>query len=123
VTILLLLLKRRQRRAAKMTKEIEMMRTRESDRLNSLLFGIGIGAGVALVAALLARKETLDLIRERSRSSRDYLRHQAAKLREAADEAARRAKDFVGSSGDSPKTDTEAENQTYQKDKRENMGG
>jgi gas vesicle protein len=99
------------------------MRTRESDRFNSLLFGIGLGAGIALITALLARKETRDLVRERGRKSLDYLSHQAAKLREAAEEIARRAKDFVGPPEDSPKADTEAEKQTYQEDKRENLGG
>ena len=99
------------------------MRTRESDRFYSLLFGIGLGAGIALIAALLARKETRDLVRERGRESLDYLSHQAAKLREAAEEIARRAKDFVGPPEDSPKADTEAEKQTYQADKRENLGG
>jgi gas vesicle protein len=99
------------------------MRTRESDRFNSLLFGIGLGAGIALFAALLARKETRDLVRERSRKSLDYLNHQAVKLREAADEIAKRVKDFVGPPEDSPKADTEAEKQTYQEDKRENLGG
>lgn len=99
------------------------MRTREPDRFTLLLFGIGLGAGVALVAALLARRETRDLIRERSRKSLDYLAHQAAKLRETTDEIARRAKDFVGPPRDSLETDTEAEKQTYQEDKRENLGG
>jgi gas vesicle protein len=99
------------------------MRTRETDRFTSLLFGIGLGAGVALLAALLARKETRDLVRERGRRSFDYLREQGAKLREAVDEIARRGKDFVGSPSDSPKADTEAEKQTYEEDKRENMGG
>ena len=99
------------------------MRKRESERLNSLLFGIGLGAGVALMAGLLARNETRGFLRERGRKSLDYLSHQAAKLREAADELARRAKEFVGSPGGSPKTDTEAEKQAYQEDKRENMGG
>ena len=99
------------------------MRTRESDRFNFLLFGIGLGAGIALIAALLARKETRDLVRERGRKSLDYLNHQAAKLRETADEIARRARDFVGPPRDSLKTDTEAEKQMYQEDRRDNLGG
>jgi gas vesicle protein len=99
------------------------MRTREPDRFSSLLFGIGLGAGVALVAALLARKETRDLLRERSRKSLDYLNQQATKLREAADEIAKRAKDFVGPPRDSAKTDKEGEKQAYQEDKRDILGG
>ena len=99
------------------------MRTRESDRFSSLLLGIGLGIGVALVAALLARQETRNLLRERSRRSLDYLDRRAAKLREAAVEIAKRAKDFVGPPRDSLKTDSEAEKQAYQEEKRDILGG
>jgi gas vesicle protein len=104
-------------------KEIETMRTREPDRFSSLLFGIGLGASVALVAALLARKGTRDVLRERSGKSLDYLNQQAAKLREAADALAKRAKDFVGPPRDRVKTGSETERQAYQEDKRDILGG
>ena len=99
------------------------METREPGKLSYLLIGIGLGAAGGLIAALLARKETRDLLRERSKESLDYLKQQAAQLREAADEIAKRAKDFVGPQRDSIKTDTEAERQAYQEDKRDVMGG
>ena len=99
------------------------MRTRESDRFSSLLLGIGLGIGVALVAGLLARQETRNLLRERSRRSLDYLDRRAAKLREAAVEIAKRAQDFVGPPRDSLKTDSEAEKQAYQEEKRDILGG
>ena len=95
------------------------MKTREPG--NFLLFGIGLGAGVALVASL-ARKETRNLLRERSRKSLDYLNQQAAKLREAADETAK-ARDFVGPQRDSVKTETDAERLAYQEEKRDMPNG
>lgn len=97
-----------------------MMKTTEPGKLSYLLLGIGLGA---LGSVLLARKESRDLLRERSRKSLDYLNQQAAKLREAADEIAKRGKEFIGPHRDSVKTDTEAEKQAYQEEKRETLGG
>jgi gas vesicle protein len=97
------------------------MKTTEPGKFSYLLLGIGLGAAVGSV--LLARKETRDLLRERSRKSLDYLNQKAAKLREAADEIAKRGKEFVGPHRDSVKTDTEAETQAYQEEKRETLGG
>lgn len=99
------------------------MKTREPDRFSYILFGIGLGAIGGLISALLARKETRDVLRARSRKSLDYLSQQAAKLREAADEIVKRGKDFVGPQRDSVKTDTPAEKQAYQEEKREILGG
>lgn len=96
------------------------MKTTEPGKLSYLLLGIGLGA---LGSVLLARKESRDLLRERSRKSLDYLNQQAAKLREAADEIAKRGKEFIGPHRDSVKTDTEAERQAYQEEKRETLGG
>ena len=96
------------------------MKTRETDKFSYLLFGIGLGVGIS---ALLARKKTRVVLRERGRKSLEYVNQQAAKLREAADEIAKRAKDFVGPHRDSVKTDTDAEKQAYQEEKREILGG
>jgi gas vesicle protein len=106
-----------------MRKQSEIMKTREPSKFSYLLCGIGLGAIGGLISALLARKETRDLLRERGRKSLDYVNQQAAKLREAADEIGRRAKDFVGPQRDSVKTDTAAEKQAYQEEKRETLGG
>ena len=97
-----------------------MMKTTEPGKLSYLLLGIGLGA---LGSVLLARKESRDMLRERSRKSLDYLNQQAAKLREAADEIAKRGKEFIGPHRDSVKTDTEAERQAYQEEKRDILGG
>ena len=97
-----------------------IMKTKERGKLSYLLFGIGFGA---LISALLARKEARKVLRERGRKSLDYLNQQAAKLREAADEIAKRGKEFIGPHRDSVKTDTEAERQDYQEEKRDILGG
>jgi gas vesicle protein len=99
------------------------MQTRELGKLSYLVLGFGLGIIGGLISAQLARKETRDLLRERSRKSLDYLNQQAAKLREAADELAKRGKEFIVSGRDSVKTDTEAEKQAYQEEKRETLGG
>ena len=96
------------------------MKKREPGKFSYLLCGIGFGA---LISALLARKDARKVLRERGRKSLDYLNQQAAKLRQTADEIAKRAKDFVGPQRDSVKTDTEAEKQAYQEEKRETLGG
>lgn len=51
-----------------------------------LTYRSGVGAIGGLKSALLARKESCELLRERGRNSLDYLNEQAAKLRESADE-------------------------------------
>jgi hypothetical protein len=103
-----------------MKKESEIMKTTESGKFSYLLLGIGLGA---IGSVLLARKETRDLLRERSKKSLEYLNQRAAKLRETAEEIAKKGKEFVGPRGDSVKTVTEAEKQSYQEEKREILGG
>jgi gas vesicle protein len=99
------------------------MKTEEQSKLSYLLFGIGLGAVGGLISALLARKETRDVLRERSRKSLNYLNQRAAKLREAAEEIAKKGKDFVGPHRDSVKTDTEVEGQACEEEKRDILGG
>jgi gas vesicle protein len=106
-----------------MKKESEIMKTREPGKSSYLLFGIGLGAIGGLISALMARKETRDVLRERSTKSLEYLNQQATKLREAADEIAKRGKEFVGRHRDAVKTDTEAEKQAHEEEKRETLGG
>ena len=45
------------------------MRTNDESKFSFLLIGLGLGAIGGLMAALLARKETRELLRERSRKS------------------------------------------------------
>lgn len=61
------------------------MKTQAKPRIPSLLVGIGVGAIGGLIAALLARKETRDLLCERSAKSLEYLHQQGNKLRETSE--------------------------------------
>ena len=99
------------------------MRTNGESKFSFLLIGLGLGAIGGLMAALLARKETRELLRERSRNSLDYLNQQAGKLRESADVIVEKGKEFIGPPCDSVKTDTEAQKQAHQEEKREHLGG
>lgn len=99
------------------------MQTREPGKLFYLLVGFGLGTIGGLMSALLAQKETRDTLRDRSKKSLDYFNQQAAKLRETADELAKKGKEFIASHRDSVKSDTEAEKQAYQEEKRDILGG
>jgi len=99
------------------------MTTNGDSKLPYLLIGLGLGAIGGVFSALLARKETRELLRERSNKSRDYLTQQVGKLREAADEVVKKGKDFIGPHRDSIKGDTDAEKQDYQEQRKEHQGG
>lgn len=99
------------------------MTTNGESKISLLLIGLGLGAIGGLISALLARKETRELLRERSRNSLDYLNQQAGKLRESADAIAKKGKELIGPQCDSVKTDTEAKKQAYQEERREHLGG
>jgi hypothetical protein len=51
------------------------------------------------------------------------LNQQAGKLRESADVIVEKGKELIGPRCDSVKTDTEAQKQAYQEERRENLGG
>ena len=99
------------------------MTTNGESKFSYLLIGLGLGAIGGLMAALLARKETRELLRERSINGLDYLNQQAGKLRESAEEIVKKGKEFIGPHCNSVKTDTEAQKQSYQEERREHLGG
>ena len=99
------------------------MTTDGESRFSYLLIGLGLGAIGGLMSVLLGRKETRELLRERSNNGLDYLNQQAGKLRESADVIVKKSKELIGPNCDSVKTDTEAQKQAYQEEKRENLGG
>lgn len=99
------------------------MITNGESKISFLLIGLGLGAIGGLMAALLARKETRDLLRERSTEALDYLNQQGKKLRESAGKIVKTGEEFIGPHCDSVKTDTEAQKQAYQEERRENLGG
>jgi len=57
------------------------MKTNGEIKFSYFLVGLGLGAIGGLMSALLARKETRDLLRERSAKSLEYLNQQGNKLR------------------------------------------
>ena len=99
------------------------MATNGESKFSYLLIGIGLGAIGGLISTVLARKDTRELLRERGRNSLYYLNEQAGKLRESADEIVKKGKEFIGPHRDSVNSETEAQKQAYQEDKRENLGG
>jgi gas vesicle protein len=58
------------------------MKTNGEPKFSYFLVGLGLGAIGGLASALLARKETRDLLRERSAKSLEYLNQQGNKLRQ-----------------------------------------
>lgn len=99
------------------------MTTNGESKFSYLLIGLALGAIGGLIAAVLARKETRELLRERGRNSLDYLNEQVGRLLESADEIVKKGKEFIGPHRNSVQTDTEAQRQAYQEERRENMGG
>ena len=99
------------------------MTTNDEAKFSYLLVGLGLGAIGGFMAAILARKETRELLRERSINGLDYLNQQAEKLRESAEGIVKKGKEFIGPPRNSVKTDTEAERQDYQEEQRETLGG
>jgi len=104
-----------------MRKESEVMITNGESKFSFLLIGLGLGAIGGLMAALLARKETRDLLRERSVEGLEYLNQKAGKLRESTDVIVKKGKEFIGPHCDSVTTEPEAEKQVYQEERRENI--
>ena len=93
-----------------------------TSKFSYLLVGLGLGAIGGLMAAILSRKETREVLRERSGKSLDYLNQQAGKLRETADVIVQQGKKLMACN-ESVDRSTEAEKQAYQEGKRENQGG
>ena len=93
-------------------------------KFSYFLVGLGLGAIGGLMAATLGRKETRELIRERSGQSLDYLNQQAGKLRETADALVQQGKKLIACKGsNSADRSTAADQQAYQEERRENLGG
>ncbi len=97
------------------------MRTTGESKFSSLLIGLGLGAIGGLMAALLARKETRELLRERSRKTLDYLDQQGKKLRETSEGIVEKGKELISHRCCSGDAATEAEE--HQEERREHLGG
>ena len=100
------------------------MAMNSESKFSYLLVGLGLGAVGGLMAAMLARKETRELVRERSGKSLDYLNQQAGNLRETADVIVQQGKKLLAcKASDAVDHSTDAEKKAYHEDRRENLGG
>jgi gas vesicle protein len=99
------------------------MKTNGESKYSYLLIGLGLGAIGGMMAALLGRKETRELLRERSRKTLDYLNQQGKKLRETTEGIVEKGKELVSHRRGSIDATTEVENQAYQEERRETLGG
>ena len=99
------------------------MTTNGESKFSYLLIGLGLGAIGGLISAVFARKDTRELLRERSNQGLDYLNQQAGKLRETADGIVKKGKDFIGPLSDSVKSESDAKKQAFREERRENLGG
>ena len=99
------------------------MKTDHESNFSYLLIGLGLGAIGGLMAALLARKEMRELLRERSSKTLDYLNQQGKRLRETTEGFVDKGKQLVSHRCCSVDATTGAENQAYQEERREHLGG
>jgi gas vesicle protein len=100
------------------------MTTNGESKFSRLFIGLGLGAVGGLIAAILAHKETREVLRERGGKSMDYLNQQVGKLREAADVIVQQGKKLIAcKDSDSVDHSTEAKKRGHQEDRRENPGG
>lgn len=88
------------------------------------LVGMGLGAIAGLLFAPRSGEETRKYLRERNAKALDTLNQQAGKLRESAEGMVQKGKEIMSRRCcDSVITDTEAEKQAYQEERRETLGG
>jgi gas vesicle protein len=94
------------------------MRTNGESKFSFLLIGLGLGAIGGLMAALLARQETRELLRERSTEALDYLSQQGKKLRKATEGIVEKGKQLMSHRCCSVDAATEA----HHEERRETLG-
>ena len=94
------------------------MRTNGESKFSFLLIGLGLGAISGLMAALLARKETRDLLRERSTEALDYLSRKGKHLRETTEGIVDKGKELM-----SHRCRSVDATEVHQEERRETLGG
>ena len=99
------------------------MKTNGETKNSLLLIGLGVAAIGALMAALLARKETRESLRERSSEALDYLSQQGKKLRETSEAIVEKGKELMSHSCCSGDTAEEAKTRVDEQERRETLGG
>jgi gas vesicle protein len=99
------------------------MKTNGESKFSYLLIGLGLGTIGGLMAALLARKETRESLRESSTKTLDYLNQKGKKLRETTEGLVEKGKKLVSHRCCSVDATSEGEKQAYQAERREHLGG
>jgi gas vesicle protein len=94
------------------------MRTNGESKFSSLLIGLGLGTIGGLMAALLARKETRELLRERSTEALEFLSQQGEKLRETSAGIVEKGKELISHRCCSVDATTEL----HKEERRETLG-
>jgi len=99
------------------------MTTNGESKFPTLVIGLGLAAIGGLIAALLARKETRELLRERSSEALDYLSQQRNKLRETSEAIVEKGKELLSHRCGSVDATTEAEKKVEKEERRETLDG
>jgi gas vesicle protein len=99
------------------------MTTNGESKFPTLVIGLGLAAIGGLIAALLARKETRELLRERSSEALDYLSQQRNKLRETSEAIVEKGKELLSHRCGSDDATTEAEKKVEKEERRETLDG
>jgi gas vesicle protein len=99
------------------------MKTNGDFKFPDFLVGMGLGAIIGLLLAPRSGEETRKYLRERSNKGLDALNQRAGKLRKSIEGMVKKGKKFVGPRCDSIDTTTEAQDQAYQEERREHLGG
>ena len=94
------------------------MRTNGESKFSFLFIGLGLGAIGGLLAALLARKETRESLRENSTKTLDYLNQQGKKLRGITEGIVDKGKELMSHSCGSVDA-----TEVHQEERRETLGG
>lgn len=92
-------------------------------RFPYFLAGMVAGAIIGTLLAPHSGEETRKYVRERSSKSLNHMNEQATKLREAAKALIDRGKQLMACQHQPVNTAAEAEEQAYQEERRETLGG
>jgi len=97
------------------------MNTNDESKFSFLLLGLGLGAIGGVLAMLLARKQTRELLRDRTHKSIDYLSQTGNKLRQATEGIVEKGKDLMSHGCCS--VDATTKTDAHEEEPRERLGG
>ena len=85
----------------------------DRDGFGNFLLGLGVGLGIGLLFAPKSGEETRRLLRERADDGADFLKQQAAEMRENADGLVEKGRDALNRQRDSVNEAVAAGRQAY----------